>query len=152
MREYRLAVATAATALGLAVIGGLVEPVGGALACPDWPLCNGRALPVMSGAVLFEHGHRIVALVVAVLSAALAALVVRNRRDPGVRRLAVAAVALVGIQAALGAITVVYGLPVLARVGHLAVAMAFFAVVVHLAARLRPGGAAAVLSPPSAHP
>ncbi len=116
MREYRLAVATAAAALALTVIGGLVEAQGAALACPDWPLCNDRVLPDMTGAVLVEHGHRIVALAVAILTATLAALVVRSRADPGVRRLAMAAVTLVGLQAALGAITVVYALPVLARI------------------------------------
>jgi len=153
MREYRLAVTTAVAALALAVIGGLVEPEGAALACPDWPLCNGRVLPSLNAAVLVEHGHRIVALGVAILTATLAALVMRTRIDPGVRRLAIAAVALVGLQAALGAITVVYGLPVLARIAHLATAMSFFAVVVHLAARLRPGGAAVLPAPsPPARP
>ncbi|HEX9307598.1 MAG TPA: hypothetical protein VF894_08915 [Anaeromyxobacter sp.] len=49
MREYRLSVVTAAFALALAVIGGLADPAGASLACPDWPLCNGRALPAMSG-------------------------------------------------------------------------------------------------------
>jgi heme A synthase len=138
MREYRLTVLTAAFALALAVIGGLVDPGEASLACPDWPLCNGRVLPSLSGAVLVEHGHRIVALAVAVLTAIVAALVVRNRSDRGLRRLAFAAVALVGAQAALGALTVVFGLPVAARLAHLATAMTFFAVVVHLAARLRP--------------
>lgn len=144
MREYRWAIATAAAALTLAVLGGLVGD-GDALACPDWPLCRGSPLPALTGAVLAEQGHRIVALGVAVLTAVLAALVVRNRSDPGLRKLAVAAVALVGLQVALGALTVVFGLPTLARLGHLVTAMAFFAVVVHLAIRLRPapGGPAA---------
>lgn len=142
MREYRIAVATAALALLLAVVGGLVDPQGASLACPDWPLCNGRALPELTGAVLVEHGHRIVALALAVLTAVLAALVVRRRDDPAARALAVAAVALVALQAALGALTVVFGLPVLARLAHLATAMTYFAVVVLLAARLRPAGAA----------
>jgi cytochrome c oxidase assembly protein subunit 15 len=139
MREYRLAVLTAVAALALVVVGGLVDPDGGALACPDWPLCRGEALPSLTGRVLVEHGHRLAALAVAVLTAALAALVLRNRADPGLRRLAVAAAALVALQAALGAVTVVFGLPLLARLGHLATAATFFAVVVHLALRLRPG-------------
>lgn len=142
MREYRIAVSAAVVALLLAVVGGLVAPQGGALACPDWPLCNGSALPALTGAVLVEHGHRIVALALAVLTAVLAALVVRRRDDPAARALAVTAVALVALQAALGALTVVFGLPVLARLAHLATAMTYFAVVVLLAARLRPAGAA----------
>ncbi|HEX9052087.1 MAG TPA: COX15/CtaA family protein [Anaeromyxobacter sp.] len=137
MREYRLAVLTAASALALAVIGVLVDPGGAALACPDWPLCQGEALPSLGGRVLVEQGHRVLALAVAALTAALAVAVLRRRRDRSLRRLAVGAVALVLVQAALGAATVLLGLPDLARVGHLAAAMAFFAVVVHLALRLR---------------
>ena len=147
MREYRLAVATAVAAIALVVIGGLVDPAGASLACPDWPLCQGEALPALSGRVLVEHGHRIAALVVAVLTAAVALLVLRNRRDPSVRRLAIAAVALVGAQAALGAFAVVFALPLAARLGHLVTAMLFFAAVVHLAARLRPAAPATAHRP-----
>lgn len=137
MREYRLAVVTSAAALALVVIGGLVDPGAGKLACPDWPLCQGEVFPSWTGRVLVEHGHRIAALAVAVLTAILAALVVRNRAEVGLRRLAIAAVALVALQAALGALAVVFGLPLAARLGHLVVAMLFFALLVHLALRLR---------------
>jgi heme A synthase len=137
MREYRLAVLTAVSAVLLAMIGALVDPEGAPLACPDWPLCQGEALPALTGRVLVEHGHRIVALAVALLTAALALAVLRHRTEPALRRLAIAAVALVAAQAAIGAASVLLGLPALARVGHLFAAMAFFAVVVHLAARLR---------------
>src|SRR5512133_3846741 len=142
MREYRLAVVTAAAALVLAAIGGLVEgsPV---LACPDWPLCQGSPLPDATRPVLVEQGHRLAALAVAVLTVVLAALVMRTRADAGIRRLALAAVGVVSVQAALGAITVVFGLPTLARLAHLATAMTFFALVVPLAARLRPSPGAA---------
>ncbi len=141
MREYRLAVLTAASVLALAVIGTLGDPEGGPLACPDWPLCQGAALPALTGRVLVEQGHRIVALAVAALTAALAVTVFRRRTDPALRRLALGAVALVVVQAALGAANVLLGVPDLARVVHLAAAMAFFAVVVHLALRLRDGAA-----------
>lgn len=147
MRAFPLAVLTAVAALVLVVIGGLVDPGSGALACPDWPLCQGEALPAMTGRVLVEHGHRIAALAVAVLTAVLAAVVVRNHPDASLRRLALAAVALVGLQAALGALAVLFGLPTAARVGHLVVAMVFFAVVVHLALRLRPAARPATTRP-----
>jgi heme A synthase len=147
MREYRLAVLTAVSALALAVIGALVDPEGAALACPDWPLCQGQALPALTGRVLVEHGHRIVALAVAALTAGLAVAVLRRRTEPALRRLAVAAVALVALQAALGAASVLLGLAALARVGHLVTAMAFFAVVVHLALRLRATAAGAPATP-----
>jgi heme A synthase len=142
MREYRLAVTTAVAALALVVIGGLADPEGASLACPDWPLCQGEVMPPLDGRVLAEHGHRIAALVVAALTAVVAALVFRNRPDPALRRLAVGAVALVAAQAALGALAVVFALPLVARLGHLVTAMLFFAIVVHLALRLRPDGPA----------
>jgi cytochrome c oxidase assembly protein subunit 15 len=137
MREYRLAILTAASALALAIIGTFVDPDGGALACPDWPLCQGEALPSLTGRVLVEHGHRLVALWVATLTAALAVTVLRRRADPALRRLALGAVALVLVQAAIGAAMVLLGIPDLARVGHVATALVFFAIVVHLALRLR---------------
>src|SRR5512139_1345628 len=110
MREYRLAVLTAFSALALAVIGGLVDPEGAALACPDWPLCQGEALPALTGRVLVEHGHRIVALGVAALTATLAVAVHRRRREPELRRLALGAAGLVVLQAAIGASSVLLGL------------------------------------------
>ena len=138
MREYRLAIVTAVAALALVVIGGLVDPGSDALACPDWPLCRGEALPALTGRVLVEHGHRLVAFAVGALTLALAVLVYRRRSDRGLRRLAGGALGLVAAQAILGGVTVVFGLPVLARLGHLVLAMFFFAAVVHLALRLRP--------------
>jgi heme a synthase len=138
MREYYLAVVTALAALALTVIGGLVDPGDAPLACPDWPLCQGEVVPTLTGRVIIEHGHRVAALVVAALTVGVAALVMKNRDDPALRALAVAAVALVGTQAVLGAIAVVWALPLVARLGHLVTAMLFFAVVVHLALRLRP--------------
>ncbi|HET8539424.1 MAG TPA: COX15/CtaA family protein [Anaeromyxobacter sp.] len=143
MREYRLAVLTAVSALALAVIGTLVDPEGAPLACPDWPLCQGEALPALTGRVLVEHGHRLVAVAVAALTIGLAVSVRRRRTDPALRGLALAAVALVVAQAALGAASVLLRLPDVARVAHLVTAMAFFALVVHLAARLRAGAAEA---------
>jgi heme A synthase len=143
MREYRFAVATAAATFLLLVIGGLVHPTGSSLACPDWPLCNGMFFPPMRGGILYEHGHRLAALAVSVLTVALAVTVFRARREPLLRGLALAAVALVGVQASLGALTVVYRLPLLVSASHLATSMAFFSLVIFLAHRLRPGAATA---------
>jgi heme A synthase len=138
MREYRFALATAVATFLLLVIGGVVHATGSSLACPDWPLCHGQAFPAMTGGVLFEHGHRLAAATVAVLTACLAVLVFRRRRDRSLRALAAAAVVLVLVQASLGAITVVFKLPLLVSTGHLATSMAFFCTVIYLAHRLRP--------------
>jgi heme A synthase len=140
VREYRFAVATAVATFALLIIGGLVHATGSSLACPDWPLCYGQVFPRMEGGILFEHGHRLAALAVVVLVVALAVQVFRVRPEPSLRLLSAAAVGLVAVQAALGAVTVVYKLPILVSSSHLAVSMAFFAVVIVLAHRLRPAG------------
>ena len=147
MREHRFAVATAFATFALLVIGGLVHPTGSSLACPDWPLCNGQVFPTMHGGVLYEHGHRLAALTVAFLTVSLAALVFRARTDPMLRRLALGAVLLVGVQASLGAFTVIFKLPLLVSASHLGVSIAFFCLVILLAHRLRPEGAYAPAQP-----
>ncbi|HZY05397.1 MAG TPA: COX15/CtaA family protein [Anaeromyxobacteraceae bacterium] len=146
MAEHRLAVATAAATFVLLAIGGLVHATGSSLACPDWPLCYGQFFPAMQGGVLFEHGHRLVALAVTVLTTALAVTVWRRRREAAPRAMAALAVGLVLFQASLGALTVVYKLPLLVSAGHLATSMAFFSLLVALAFRLRPPAQAAPLA------
>jgi heme A synthase len=138
MLEFRLARATAAATFVLLVIGGMVHATGSSLACPDWPLCYGQFFPAMEGGVLFEHGHRLVALAVSVLTVALAVTVWRRQRGTSVRAGALAAVGLVLFQAALGALTVVWKLPLVVSSGHLATSMAFFSVLVWLSWRLAP--------------
>lgn len=150
MLEYRLAQATAAATFALLVIGGMVHATGSSLACPDWPLCYGQFFPAMEGGVLFEHGHRLVALGVSVLTLALAITVWRRRRETPVRAAALLALGLVLFQASLGALTVVWKLPLVVSSGHLATSMAFFSVLVWLAWRLAPAtrdGAARATAP-----
>ncbi|HYQ81504.1 MAG TPA: COX15/CtaA family protein, partial [Anaeromyxobacteraceae bacterium] len=142
MAEHRLAAATAAATFVLLAIGGLVHATGSSLACPDWPLCYGQFFPAMQGGVLFEHGHRLVALAVALLTVALAVTVWRRRRGAALRAMSVLAVVLVLFQASLGALTVIYKLPLLVSAGHLATSMAFFSLVLALAIGLRPASAA----------
>jgi heme A synthase len=138
MLEYRLAQATAAATFALLVIGGMVHATGSSLACPDWPLCYGQFFPAMEGGVLFEHGHRLVALAVSVLTLALAVTVWRRRRETSVRAGSLLALGLVLFQASLGALTVIWKLPLVVSSGHLATSMAFFSVLVWLTWRLAP--------------
>jgi heme A synthase len=143
MLEYRLARATATATFALLVIGGMVHATGSSLACPDWPLCYGQFFPAMEGGVLFEHGHRLVALAVSVLTVALAVTVWRRQRERAVRVGSLVAVGLVLFQASLGALTVVWKLPLVVSSGHLATSMAFFSVLVWLSWRLAPSSPAA---------
>ncbi len=135
MRVHAHAWLACAATLALMVMGSLVHGTGSSLACPDWPLCHGTAFPAMTGGVRFEHTHRLMAAAVVVL---VVSLLVRSMRvtDRGVPWLAAAACGLVVMQAALGALTVVYRLPPAISVAHLATSMTFLTVVVLLATRL----------------
>jgi heme A synthase len=62
-----LAVASAATALVLAVLGSWVRINGAGMTCPDWPLCRGSLVPQLSGGIVLEWSHRALALLESVL-------------------------------------------------------------------------------------
>lgn len=131
------------SALALVGLGGVVHTTGSSLACPDWPLCNGDWMPAMRGGVEYEHSHRLLALAVASLVAALPFVIPRERRP--LRRLGIAAVVLVVVQALLGAATVLLRLPPPVSIAHLFTATALvgvlFAIVLAAArAPMLPGG------------
>lgn len=113
------------------------------MACPDWyfvPTCNGELFPEMTGGVLYEHGHRLWATWVGLLTIALTAHVWMRRRDDATsRKLALVALALVCLQGALGGITVLLNLSSAVSTLHLGMAMLFFGLVTLLAFRLAPG-------------
>ncbi|MCZ7682890.1 MAG: COX15/CtaA family protein [Sandaracinaceae bacterium] len=130
-----LARCVAALTIALIALGGAVHATGSSLACPDWPSCHGELLPEMTGGVAWEHGHRLLAGLVAALTAALAWAAYRRRAAaPRAARLAAVALALVLLQAVLGGVTVLLELPAAVSTLHLTVAMVFASVVTLLAA------------------
>src|SRR5688572_22612356 len=119
--------ATAAATFLLLLVGGLVNPTGSSLACPDWPLCHGSAFPEMTGGILYEHSHRLVASAVGLMTVILAVLAWRERRhDRVMARLGILAVLMVCLQGVLGGLTVIYKLPPEISIAHLALSMFFF--------------------------
>jgi cytochrome c oxidase assembly protein subunit 15 len=113
--------------------GGLVTSTGSALAVPDWPLSFGKFFPKMQGGVLYEHGHRMIAGTVALLTLGLAIWAWRRESRRFVRNLALFAFGLVIVQAVLGGLTVLLLLPLAIAVSHAATAQAFFCLIVALA-------------------
>ncbi len=111
--------------------GALVTSTGSGLAVPDWPLSFGQFFPEMVGGVLFEHGHRLVAGLVAILILSYA-IFAQFCAPRAVRRLAWAAVVMVMAQAGLGGLTVLFKLPTGVSVAHACLAQAFFCVVVSI--------------------
>ena len=102
------------------VVGALMRHMGAGLAIPDFPLAFGRLLPPSwSAAVTVHFAHRLGALLATV---AIAVLLVRARRagDTRLSRPALLAAALVAVQLALGATTVLSGKAVLPTTAHVA--------------------------------
>jgi len=99
--------AAAVSAFLLAVLGSWVRINGAGMTCPDWPLCRHALVPVLSGGVVLEWSHRLLALVVGVLTVAALAAAWRERdRIAGVRGVLAAIVAIFAVQVALGGLTV----------------------------------------------
>src|SRR6267154_3233486 len=77
----RLAAVAAFLTLVLIVAGGLVTNTDSGLACPDWPLCFGSAVPRMVGGVAVEHTHRLIATAVGLCTVGLVAGLLPRRRS-----------------------------------------------------------------------
>jgi len=133
MGLHRFAVLTAGATFVLLFIGGLVTSTGSGLAVPDWPLSFGMVFPPMVGGVLFEHGHRLAASAVGVLTVALALWTVVGDQRPAVRALGLLALLAVVLQGVLGGVTVLYKLPLAVSVTHACLAQVFFCLTVTLA-------------------
>jgi cytochrome c oxidase assembly protein subunit 15 len=125
--------ATAGATWILLFAGGLVTSTGSALSVPDWPLSYGQFFPPMVGGVLYEHGHRMIAATVALLTAVLAIWTWREEPRSGVRWLAVVALVAVLLQAVLGGLTVLFLLPTPVSVSHACLGQVFFCLTVVLA-------------------
>jgi cytochrome c oxidase assembly protein subunit 15 len=87
----------------------------------------------MVGGVLYEHGHRMVAAAVGLLTIVLAVWTCLSEPRAWVRALAVAASLAVIVQGLLGGLTVLLGLPTAVSVAHACLAQAFLGAVVTLA-------------------
>jgi heme a synthase len=136
MLEHRFAQVVAFATFVLLVIGGTVNATGSSLACPEPTfVCNGELFPAMTGGVLYEHGHRLVAETVGVLQLILSIILWRRRRD--LRWLAVLLLGMIAVQAALGAITVATKLPWYVSTGHLLLGMSYFGMLVYASFRTR---------------
>lgn len=135
---HRFAWFLAASTLLLIVAGGMVTSTGSGLAVPDWPNTYGRfmfsfPLEHMVGGIFYEHGHRLIASTVGMLTIVLAVWIWRVDDRRWMRRLGVIALAAVIVQGILGGITVLYFLPAPVSVAHAGLAEIFFCLTVAIA-------------------
>jgi heme a synthase len=132
-RLHRFAVFTAACTFFLVIAGALVTSNDAGLSVPDWPLSYGSLLPPMVGGIFWEHGHRMVATLVGILTIILAVWTWRRESRRWVRNLGWGALGLVIAQGILGGITVKFYLPPWVSSAHATLAELFFVTVISLA-------------------
>ncbi|HUJ72471.1 MAG TPA: COX15/CtaA family protein [Verrucomicrobiae bacterium] len=122
----------------LIVAGASVTSNRAGLAVPDWPTTYGQfmfSFPTSKwvGNILYEHGHRLIASVVGMLTIILAIWLVRAEPRRWVRRLGITALAVVIAQGVLGGLTVKFMLPPSISIAHASLAEGFFCITVILA-------------------
>ena len=148
---WRLALAAAIVAYGVAVLGSWVRINGAGMTCPDWPLCHGALIPSLAGGTLWEWSHRLLVLVETPLVAAVifAAWPLRNRLRAIAPMIGVIG-GLFVVQVLLGAATVHLSNSPMSVVLHWGTAMAFLSALVALSIFVRTAAAGHAVAAPSA--
>lgn len=141
---HRYALVLVGATLLLITAGGMVTSTSSGLSVPDWPTTYGYSmfsfpLTDMVGGIFYEHGHRLIATTVGLLTIGLVVFIWRVDPRPWMRWLGIAALIAVILQGVLGGLTVLYRLPAAISIGHAALAQAFFCMTVAVAVFTSPG-------------
>jgi heme a synthase len=133
--HHRFTVFVAALAFLLLIAGGLVTSNNAGLAVPDWPTSFGSMyrMPQMVGGVKFEHGHRMIAEGVGLLTIIVAIWTWRIDQRRWMRALTIGAVLGVVFQGILGGLTVLKLTPPLISTAHGVVGQTMFCVLAAIA-------------------
>ena len=129
----RFAILVACATFFLIIAGALVTSHDAGLATNDWPLSNGQFFPKMVGNLFWEHGHRMVATTVGILTIVLMIYILLKEKRSWVRKLGVIALLGVIAQGLLGGLTVKLMLPLAVSSAHATLAQLFFCTTVSLA-------------------
>lgn len=130
---HRYCVVLAACTLFLVIAGASVTSNDAGLSVPDWPLSYGKLMPPMRGGIFYEHGHRMVATAVGLLTVVLTIWLAISEPRRWMRRLGIAALAAVAAQGILGGMTVLFMLPKPVSITHACLAELFFSTTVLIA-------------------
>jgi len=130
---HRFALLVAVATFFLIIAGANVTSHDAGLAVPDWPLSFGKVFPQMVGNVFWEHGHRMIAATVGLLTIVLAIYLQVREPRRWVKRLGWIALGLVIVQGLLGGLTVKLLLPLWVSAAHATLAQLFFLTTVSIA-------------------
>lgn len=149
---HGFACAVAACTFLLILAGSTVTTTGSGLAVPDWPTSYGYnmfAFPLskMVGGIWYEHGHRLVASVVGMLTIVLCVWLWRSRQTRRLKWLGTLALLAVCVQGLLGGLTVRWLLPAPVSIAHAGLAQIFFCLTISIAVMTSPSWAAAAPRP-----
>jgi len=115
------------------LVAGMHAGVHSGMACPDWPLCQGKVLPPAHVDVWMEFMHRMIAGV-----ATISLLLVARKRlkvYKGMKKaVPIVSIGLICVEIVLGALVVLLGLPVQLTTVHFMVALAVFLLVLYMTA------------------
>jgi heme a synthase len=136
---HRFTVILTGATFVLIIAGALVTSHDAGLATPDWPLSNGQVFPKMVGNLFWEHGHRLAATTVGMLTIALVFYLFAKERRRWVRGLGLLALFSVIAQGLLGGLTVKWMLPLPVSAAHATLAQLFFCTMVSLSVFTSPG-------------
>jgi len=131
---HRFSVLTAVSTFVLIFLGGLVTSTGSGLSVPDWPTTYGENMftfPIDKwvGGIKYEHGHRLFASFVGLLTVILTVWVTLKENRKWVQWLTYYALGAVIVQGILGGLTVLFLLPTAISIAHGMLAQTFFCAV-----------------------
>jgi cytochrome c oxidase assembly protein subunit 15 len=133
--HHRFTVLAAACVFLLIVAGALVTSNDAGLSVPDWPTSFGSLyrIPPLVGGVKFEHGHRMLAEFIGLLTIGVAVWTQKVDQRRWMRVLGWSAVGTVIAQGILGGLTVLFYLPPAISTAHATLAQTFFCIMVSIA-------------------
>lgn len=122
--------------LGLIFLGGLVTSTDSGLSVPDWPTSFGTLNPPQWWTidhVKYEHGHRLYASIIGLLTIVMTVWIHRVEPRRWVRSVAKSAMLVVILQGLLGGTTVLLKLPPAVSIAHACLGQSFLLLIVTLA-------------------